>query len=571
MIKKKTKLPNKVKIIAYDLEWDRNFNVTLVTVWDENGGRYYDTVEAFIYFELQKHNKGAWFYAHSGGIHDVQFLLNFVLKNPSIKVNGWFSGSSLVIVDFNVGGNRFRFVDSFQLLRDKLAKIGEAIGLKKLEDIGFATTDRSELIKYGLRDSEIVYVAVSKFQDLVNSFGADLKTTIASTAHDVVCSRFLKKDIPTVGAVNKTLEEWFFGGRVEVFRQGKIDGKVYGYDINSSYPYAMTNNIPGKFIKAVKKIPNDDTPYIAKVTIDIPDYIERPPLPVRLGKNRRLYFPCGQFTGYWCKPELEYALNIGCSIVSIHDVMIFEKATFLSDFAHTFYNMRKSAPNGSAEKIIFKYLLNSAYGKFGQKEECTRLVINPDTMPDERHQMIRLGVYSLKEYAKVEYRHIPIVTYITSIARANLAAHMDKASNVYYCDTDGFYCSDPNVSTSTDLGGLKLEKEAHGAFFAKPKLYWVGDQVKSKGFFGQDFIDEKGYYKNRDLTKEEFHSIINGNKVVMRAMCRPKGFLEKGHIFERVMPKGLTGNDTPKRVYYANGSSRPWSYDEILELEGLSA
>jgi len=139
----------------------------------ENGAemreRYccFRTVRELVNFLLTREHRGFWFYAHAGGLADMQFVLDDLLaqikaqvyldgqatrgtttyspegemtasedrsvdrQGRSWKIRASFSGSSAIIVHVSQGKNAWHFVDSYWLLRDKLANIGKAIGIKK--------------------------------------------------------------------------------------------------------------------------------------------------------------------------------------------------------------------------------------------------------------------------------------------------------------------------------------------------------------------------------------------------------------------------------------------------------
>src|SRR3546814_3403831 len=60
----------------------------------------------------------------------------------------------------------------------------------------------------------------------------------------VIRTKGLKDHIqnrPFESAVHQASKHAYAGGRFELFRIGRIEGPVYGYDINSAYPYALSN------------------------------------------------------------------------------------------------------------------------------------------------------------------------------------------------------------------------------------------------------------------------------------------------------------------------------------------
>ena len=119
----------------------------------------FETIHDLLGFMLTREMRGMWFFAHAGGLADMQFVLDVLLdeikkqkaeeccsstttigedgeKNVEFKSGAWqikasFSGSSAIIIHVIKGKNAWHFVDSYWLLRDKLASIGKAIGVLK--------------------------------------------------------------------------------------------------------------------------------------------------------------------------------------------------------------------------------------------------------------------------------------------------------------------------------------------------------------------------------------------------------------------------------------------------------
>jgi len=86
-----------------------------------------------------------------------------------------------------------------------------------------------------------------------NKFNLDITTVVStgSLAFKLLRINFLKQSLPIL---NKDLDNLirlsYLGGAVHVFKHyGK---KVYHYDVNSLYPYAMLRPMPFKFIKVIK-------------------------------------------------------------------------------------------------------------------------------------------------------------------------------------------------------------------------------------------------------------------------------------------------------------------------------
>lgn len=591
-------LPKHVDVRSYDMEWyPESYDLRMICVdagqldkrayIRRNLGQRWETTaelaERFCHGEITPENDRCWYYAHAGGLADIQFLLP-VFARLGYRVRGYMSGSALIMADVQTHGCRLRFVDSYFLLKAPLKDVGRSFGLEKIELDDFSAPD-DVLLPYCERDAAIVRVAVEAVQDTVNALGGSLRSTIASTAQDLAHARYLSAPIATKRRINEVMESAYFGGRVEVFERGEISRDMYWYDINSSYPHAMRSPLPGKFLRTQRSIPREtDMPWVAEVTVDVPSHVERPPLPVRLGEQRRLYFPSGTFRGLWCAPELEYAESIGCKILDVHQVYAFAPCTFLREFAEEIYALRCTFPKDSAEYQTYKYLLASCYGKYGQREETRNLLINPRVEPDEPGSYVSPNVYMVESLAPVPYRHLPLTSYITAIARSNIGRHMDRGRRVVYVDTDGFLCSSSprEMGIGESLGDLKLEKDIVRANFQAPKLYLYETRepdkngkkvhVRSKGFFGQDPLPD-GSQRNRPLNAEEYYRLASGGTVKYKTMCRVRKLLkslsERDRPWDVPVTKSLKDTAIPKRRFFPDGTSEAWDYETIAKMESL--
>ncbi len=258
--------------------------------------QHFSTVRELIDFMLCRERRGMWFFAHAGGLADMQFVLDELLteikrlsgveqettvvgpdgkKHTTTTVgSGWkirasFSGSSAIIVHVSKGKNAWHFCDSYWLLRDKLASIGKAIGIKKgdspealawmSEKFGRTIKDFEELtqlektifyrevpmpilVGYNRTDCEILWKAIFQFEEEILGLGGQLQQTIASTAMTLFRRSYLQQEIYTSEKLNQVAQEAYFASRVEVLSRHAEDFLMY--DINSSFPYAMTFPLP---------------------------------------------------------------------------------------------------------------------------------------------------------------------------------------------------------------------------------------------------------------------------------------------------------------------------------------
>jgi hypothetical protein len=571
------------KFLVYDLEWrPGTLEVTLCGVFDGERYRYYETPRSFIGGELTPKNSGKWFYAHFGGGADFQFILAELVKFGTIfSVRGSFSGSSAIIVEVRRANYVWTFVDSYWLLRDSLASIGKWIGLEKGPGIEltrewYLNASLAELIPYNERDCLILYKAIVEFQRILLEIGGELKKTIAGSALNLFRSRYLKKEVHTNASVNRKARLSYCASRVEVFEK-KCEKALY-YDVNSSFPYAMTFPLPGNLIKSSLMLDDrllyepDQTPFLALARIRVQEsYL--PPLPYR--ENGRVFFPTGEWESWFTGIDLSLLLETGGTIVSISEVMEFEPFYDIADYAMDIYDRRKNSEGFI--RLAYKYLLNSLYGKFGEAPENKQtLWLNPpenvleklsrseaeDGTPN-RSNMAMPGLWIETVDRYVPHEHVPLASQITSIARRTLYNFLKDSETVYYCDTDGF-ATTTTYPESAELGGLKLEKRIESGRFIAPKLYDLfTDKVDLKTGKKEHIIKGKGFSLKGD--EDKYENVIHSKMIEVDRMRRIRENLAHGHCTptEDTITKTFRDTLTPKRKFDRHGKSRPWSVGEI--------
>ena len=562
------------RFLAYDMEWiPGTLQIRIVGVYD--GNRYFSflTVGHFLGWALSKEHRGKWFYAHAGGLADVQFVLEELTQNPRFAghtVRASFSGSSAIIVRVSKDKHCWTFVDSYWLLRDKLSEIAKMVDMQKTgpnredwteEQISnwYATVPFEELRSYNANDCKILWRAIEAFQIAALDLGGQLQMTLASSAMYLFRRRYLQNRIETTDAINEKARLAYYAARVEVFRRDAPDPANY-YDVNSLYPYAMTFPAPGEVIGIDRRLPlgEFDRLFMADVEIEVPD-LYLTPIPARLGG--RLFFPFGKWRTWLLSTDLNLLVMEGGRIHKVHQVYHFEPFHDLANFARDLY-AKRVATEDPVERVTYKLLMNSLYGKFAESEEKSTIHIHPSENTLRRltfDNMLFPGAWEETLTVPVPHVWVPISGHITAVGRATLYKFLGMTRRYHYCDTDGFSTND-KFSTSTDLGALKLERESKGEKwqFVQPKLYRLGDKVKAKGFS-----------LKRQRAVELFDDLIEGKEITVRRMRRIRENFRKGSSSPVEMNVIKRLNDSlPKRHFNRQGISRPWSIKE-LKAKGL--
>lgn len=577
--------------LVYDLEWipgkfdpDGHMSVRLVGVYDGNRYRCYQSVAAFLDNELTHANRGKWFYAHAGGLADIQFILETMLARKGYRIKASCSGSSLIIVHVSRGKHSWHFVDSFWLLQEKLSNIGRYVGIDKgqqelqgeeLEE-WFRSAPLEELRAYNEIDCVILYTAIRQFEDVLYDLGGQLKMTQASCAMELFRRRYLQRDIGTHQWVNTNAREAYFASRVEVLAKECHD--AWYYDVNSSFPYAMTFPIPGDLLGTSSRMPEHGI-YISRVKIEVPEtYL--PPIPTRL--NGRLFFPVGRWEGWLSNIDIELLQSEGGKILRHEESMIFEERLDCKEYAENLYRIRAESTGIMA--FACKRLMNALYGKFAECEYKSSIEVDPPSPKTEAEgwRMLFPGAFLVERKLPIPHMHVPISTHITAIARRTLYRYMGYSPDLHYCDTDGFSSSVELRSVEGKLGYIKLEKVIKHGRFITQKTYDLETAdgkhvVKAKGFrkmTPEEFKQMTGYLDAMEdgsvegMTFQERCALLESTEIEYTRMARTRELFrnKKTRPQEITIGKKLHTDTLSKRYFYPDGQSRPWTIDELREV-----
>ena len=431
-------------------------------------------------------------YAHNGGRYDFIFVLQFCerenLKPYALKVIHGTVGEFRV----KYKGKVLRFRDSMLILPASLKSLTYSFDVvhKKLEmdyDIGI---DDSRFKDYFANDLYGLY-------EVLEASGLTSKLTIASNALSVFRSIFYTDKMERNSDDFENLfRKGYKGGRTEIF---KMRGKDLNYyDINSLYPSVMYDfKYPLPIKDNFKKVSEFHPDKLGYYYIDAE--IKDLKIPVLFySMNGKFCFPVGKFQGFYYTPEINKAIEMGYKI-NVHFGYEFIKTDYLfRGYVEHFYKI-KSESSG-AKKAIAKLMLNSLYGKFGQRRNMeVNSFINDGTVSNMN--------YNIKKYwdEKSDFIHPEIVGLVTSYARVRLYELFQKAGldKIYYCDTDSII-TDTVLPTSSRLGDIKLEDKISEFIALAPKLY------SYKNTSGDILIKSKGF-KSEQFSFADFEAGLSGN------------------------------------------------------------
>lgn len=407
----------------------------------------------------------------------------------------------------------------------KLKDVGAAYGIEKL-DTDTQTPDMDELTTYCRRDTAICREAVLGLVRFLRD--RDLGSwadTISSVAFKSFRYRFMRHAIelhihPEATALERAA---YHGGRTEAAFIGDVEElPVYLLDVNSLYPSVMLDRLfPTRLLQyhvgdleALRATVETGGLVIADVDVSI----ERPTLP---HVDDKLLFPVGRFRSSLCTPELEIAFREG-TVHEVYGWAVYEGAPIFTDYVTFMYRERLKAreENREAVAVLFKYLMNCLYGKFGQRQEnWVCLGKAPPDAPevgvteyiDKNGDVLTERIFGGYRWVVAgplveAYNSFPaIAAFVTSYARVVLLGGMrvvgdyepDRADRdaragreFYYCDTDSLFVSQKgydrlraaSMVDARALGKFKLEGTAtERVIFRGAKNYEFDHKVRRKG------------------------------------------------------------------------------------------
>jgi hypothetical protein len=511
-----------------------------------------------------------WLFGHNI-LYDLQLSSFFqYFTYDGWKLDFLYENGLSFILSISKDDRTIKALSTTNFFPVSLESLGKLLGYPK-EDIDFKDASLEKLSHYCRRDVEIIYKVMTRYFDFLREHDlGQFSFTRASQSFNAFRHRFMDHRIyvhrePEVINLEK---EAYFGGRVECFHLGKIDGGPFvSLDVNAMYPYVMREfNYPVQFISF-----NDHYPFYmleedlkhnlaiaeALIETDVPRYA------VRLGK--KLIFPVGNFTAFLTTEGLKRALRDG-HLKGIVRIAFYRGAPIFKKFVDYFYSLRtkyRSEGNIVYAEMV-KVVMNSLYGKFAQYRPI--LEITPDDGPpdferieeygpgDDEHWIItRLFNVRIEEKGRelAPFSSMAIASHITENARMVLDDIISSVGRdrVLYCDTDSLIIRKEDLNrvnyplNDGELGSLKIDKEGECLIINAPKDYLLGSFVKRKGVpaqaveIGRDTYSYITFPRLKTYLREGAPAGVRPKKVIKKLSKEyNKGIVERGG---RVMPYQL--------------------------------
>lgn len=431
-------------------------------------------------------------YFHNGGRFDLFYFLKY-LHGDMMIINSR-------IVKANLGKHEVR--DSYAIMPFALAQY-------KKDDIDYRLLEKDkrqkhkgEILKYLEGDCLYLWELCKAFVDMFGN-----KLTIGSTSMGEL-QKIHSFEKLTSYYDNEIRSRFFFGGRVQCFKKGVITQPIKIYDVNSMYPSVMRNfqhpiGAPTSTSRRVSK----ETCFI------IVEGHNRGAFPMR--NKQGINFDTEFGTFHVSKHEWEVAMQYDLfSPTRIINCVNFQQRGCFAEFVDHFYNARKKAIEDKDEikKMFYKYVLNSAYGKFAQNpiNYFDYRMTQGTTECDGWTPSFINNAYTIWKKPTSRSTHarhnVATACSITGAARSILLQAIATSKGLLYCDTDSLICEEIGKGVEIDkskLGAWKLEDTGTKAAIAGKKMYAI--------FNGKECV--KLACKGAKLSPSEIVRVAKGKKI----------------------------------------------------------
>lgn len=333
--------------------------------------------------------------------------------------------------------------------------------------------------------------------------------------------------------VNDAAQYAYAGGRFELFKCGRYLGKVWQYDINSAYPWAIAQ-LPslarGEWIRV-----NEFDPYrefaVYRVRCSLP-YRTNIPYPFYFRDKRHcIYYPPVVDGWYW-SPEVRHMAGLpGFDII---EGFVFQPTSDAKPFAwvNDAYDQRLLwKEQGNPSEYSIKILLNSLYGKMAQRVGYDK----EQLLPPKWHQLEWAG-------------------WVTSKARATLYDAMLRAGNALLAvETDAVFSTQPiSLDTGTGLGQWGVDEFDEIIYIQSGfRFYRSGDKWHSK-YRGLDPNSISLDSVRETLTNADFRSPLYIHGTTTRFVQMASGLqrgLDRWRVWEENQPRSVLIGSDGKRVH----------------------
>lgn len=335
---------------------------------------------------------------------------------------------------------KWKVVDDWTLAKIMMGK----------EKRSIVTQIDEEVREYNGLEIQALEGLMERFRDVCETIG--YVPRLWQGPGNLATAMFRKHRIPKAETLTDIPDEvwrWaqaaYYGGRFETTAVGDVKGPVYQYDINSAYPWAITQ-LPCLVHAQWEKVNTRPTDkfWVAYMGFGHGTTRQLCHLPIRLDDGSIRYPQKGR--GWYWSVEVLAAEQAGTTTYCDSGYWTLKQTCLCTpfDWVRTLYVMRVAL--GKSDKgMVLKLALNSLYGKTAQS--------------------IGSAPYGNPIWASL----------ITALTRAALiTAYSQAPESCYMLATDGLFMGQKlDLPINTHLGGWEETEHADGMFIIQPGLYFV--------------------------------------------------------------------------------------------------
>jgi len=500
--------------------------------WSEPEWKRFETVAEFWDWAESKTRARSklYLYAHNWGFDALVLKTFSSLSSHSWKMTACILEEPPTVFEYRKERSTIALVDTLNYFRVPLAVLGANVGVAKLK-MPVRDAPREKWDEYCHRDVDVLRLSMLAYFALLREANlGNYQLTTPSQAFTAYRHRFMRKGIfiDCSESALPVARKSYYGGRTECFFVGKMKGDFHVLDVNSQYPYAMTEALlPAKLVGTYKRVGARSLTTLLErycCIADVSVSTSEPVYPLR--SFGRLVFPVGEFRTILPHAELSYASEQG-AVTKVHSVVLYEGAYLFREYVEELYALRKryESEGNKAFAYLCKLFLNSLYGKFGQSGRVFDTVGSapPDEVSNIRTINAQSGetftlrtfggiVQRLRREAESANSHPAIAACITSYARFYLWSLITQAGrdNVYYVDTDSLvvnqagYDALSSLIDGSKLGYLKEDLHFKSLDIRTLKDYQFDKRIKIKG------VRKNAVHVERDLYVQDTFRGIKG-------------------------------------------------------------